>query len=72
MADFDYLVFCSKDYTVLGDAFIALSTMSGLGSRDRAFTYLEARISAMKSDTYKVSRSPCSFTTTLAGSNGPC
>ncbi|OJA18514.1 hypothetical protein AZE42_12141 [Rhizopogon vesiculosus] len=53
-ADFDwlvdYLVYCSKDSTTMADAFLALSAMGGLGSRDRAPAYLEALISAMKSD----------------------
>lgn len=53
--DFDWLVdylvcYCKDDDTAMGDAFLALSATGILASRDRASTYLEALISAMKSD----------------------
>lgn len=53
-ADFHWLVNClasfSNDPTATADALLVLSAMPGLGSRDQTSTYLDAVISAMKSD----------------------
>jgi len=52
-ADFDwlvdYLVSCSHDHAIVGDALLALSAMKGLGTRARESVYLRTLISAMHS-----------------------
>ncbi|KAG2093794.1 hypothetical protein BD769DRAFT_1678862 [Suillus cothurnatus] len=45
----DYLVSCSYDHTIMGDALLALSAMKGLGTRAQESVYLRTLISAMNS-----------------------